>query len=78
MTAAFEQDGCTTLKDAKRLLTHDSACLRSFSEEQREGFLSKLAAADVEGETYVLIALYCFVAFTCSVMNAMLKVLCVL
>jgi hypothetical protein len=53
MTAAFEQDACTTLKDAKRLLTHDSACLRSFTAEQRECFLSKLAAADVEGKTYI-------------------------
>eukprot|EP00953_Heterococcus_sp_UTEX-ZZ885_P006895 4213-Heterococcus_DN1.PRE.2 len=49
MTAAFEQDACTTLEDAKRLITRESACLRSFNVEQREIFLGKLAAADVKG-----------------------------
>jgi hypothetical protein len=47
MTAAFEQDACTTLEDAKRLITQEAACLRSFTAAQREIFLGKLAAADV-------------------------------
>eukprot|EP00953_Heterococcus_sp_UTEX-ZZ885_P035282 18218-Heterococcus_DN1.PRE.1 len=48
MTTAFEQDACTTLGDAQRLIKHGSTCLRSFTVQQRERFLSKLAAADLK------------------------------